>query len=113
MIFETDYANSRQMVSWVLGLGEQARIEGPEELVDGGARAARARRSSATRSRPSWPRRSRRRRQVEPEDDEDSREAPIRPERFARLVTLAGILIDAAREGRKLDVARAVRDASR
>ena len=43
VIFETDYANSRQMVSWVLGLGEQARIEGPEELVDGGARAARAR----------------------------------------------------------------------
>ena len=32
-IFETDYADSRQMVSWVLGLGEQARIEGPEELV--------------------------------------------------------------------------------
>src|SRR5215210_835633 len=33
-IFETDYADSRQMVSWVLGLGEQARIEGPDELVE-------------------------------------------------------------------------------
>jgi len=33
VIFETDYANGRQMVSWVLGLGEQARIEGPPELV--------------------------------------------------------------------------------
>src|ERR671916_1672130 len=31
VIFETDYANSRQMVSWVLGLGEHARIEGPPE----------------------------------------------------------------------------------
>src|SRR5918911_389521 len=31
VIFETDYADSRQMVSWVLGLGEQARMEGPGE----------------------------------------------------------------------------------
>ena len=44
---------------------------------------------------------ARRRKQVEPEDDEDGRESPIRPERFARLVTLAGILIDAAREGQQ------------
>src|SRR5205814_5473925 len=35
--------------------------------------------------------------------------APIRPERFARLVTLAGILIGAAREGERLDV-RTVRE---
>ena len=47
---------------------------------------------------------SRRRKQAEPEEDEEGREPPIRPERFARLVTLAGILIEAAREGRKLDV---------
>ncbi len=33
VIFETDYASARQMVSWVLGLGEHARIEGPPELV--------------------------------------------------------------------------------
>src|SRR5205085_6937780 len=45
-----------------------------------------------------------------PDPDSDGKhEAPIRPERFARLVTLAGILIDAAREGRLLD-ARAVRE---
>ena len=31
------------------------------------------------------------------EEDEERDESPIRPERFARLVTLAGILIDAAR----------------
>src|SRR5205814_7194886 len=34
------------------------------------------------------------------------RETPIRPERFARLVTLAGILIEAARTGSKLDLAQ-------
>src|SRR3954470_20961834 len=102
-IFETDYADSRQMVSWVLGLGEQARIEGPEEL------AAEAReRLELVMERHAHPPElaspSRRRRQAEPEDDEDGREAPIRPERFARLVTLAGILIDAARESRKLEL---------
>ncbi|HZC14268.1 MAG TPA: WYL domain-containing protein, partial [Thermoleophilaceae bacterium] len=37
-------------------------------------------------------------------DDEEGHESPIRPERFARLVTLAGILIDAARQARKLDL---------
>ena len=49
--------------------------------------------------------RARRRRAApEEEDPEDRGEAPIRPERFARLVTLAGMLIDAAREGHKLEV---------
>src|SRR5204862_3173780 len=41
------------------------------------------------------------------EDASDSngrRETPIRPERFARLVTLAGILIEAARSGSLLSV---------
>src|SRR3954449_350880 len=32
--FTTSYANARQVVSWVLGLGEHARIDGPPELVD-------------------------------------------------------------------------------
>jgi predicted DNA-binding transcriptional regulator YafY len=104
VIFETDYADSRQMVSWVLGLGEQARIEGPEEL------AAEAReRLELVMERHAHPPElaspARRRKQAEPEEDEEGREAPIRPERFARLVTLAGILIDAARESRKLEVA--------
>jgi proteasome accessory factor C len=36
-------------------------------------------------------------------DSRRSEETPIRPERFARLVTLARILIEAARRGEKLD----------
>jgi proteasome accessory factor C len=40
----------------------------------------------------------------EPEPSNGKRETPIRPERFARLVTLAGILIEAARTGSKLSV---------
>src|SRR5215204_4988497 len=104
VIFETDYADSRQMVSWVLGLGEQARIEGPDELVS----EARDRLELVTERHarpPELASPARRRRKAEPEEDDDGREAPIRPERFARLVTLAGILIEAARESRKLEVA--------
>ncbi len=103
VIFETDYANSRQMVSWVLGLEDQAGIEGPEELVQ----EARERLELVIERHTGAPElakpASKRRRQVE-EDDDEGHESPIRPERFARLVTLAGMLIDAAREGRKLDV---------
>ncbi|MEA2424808.1 MAG: proteasome accessory factor, partial [Thermoleophilaceae bacterium] len=39
-----------------------------------------------------------------PETSNGRRETPIRPERFARLVTLAGILIEAARTASKLSV---------
>ncbi|MGH2762699.1 MAG: helix-turn-helix transcriptional regulator [Thermoleophilaceae bacterium] len=101
VVFETDYASARQMVSWVLGLGEHARVEGPPELVD----EVRHRlelviegHSEAPELAPAVER------PVEPVEDEDREPSPIRPERFARLVTLAGILIEAAREGHKLDV---------
>ena len=103
VIFETDYADSRQMVSWVLGLEDQAAIEGPEEL----AQEARERLELVIERHarpPELAKRASRRRVVEEEDDDEGHESPIRPERFARLVTLAGLLIDAAREGRKLDV---------
>jgi proteasome accessory factor BC len=103
VIFETDYANARQMVSWVLGLGEHARVEGPPELVE----EARERLELIVERHTNPPEVAA---TVEPaveevEDDEDRETSPIRPERFARLVTLAGILIDTAREGKKLDVA--------
>ena len=32
-LFATQYANARQLIAWVLGLGENARIVGPPELV--------------------------------------------------------------------------------
>jgi proteasome accessory factor BC len=104
VIFETDYADPRQMISWVLGLGDQARIEGPEEL----AAEARARLELVIErhAQPLETAAAARRKASQPDDlDEDGHESPIRPERFARLVSLAGILIDAARDGRKLEVA--------
>src|SRR3954471_3169883 len=105
--FTTSYANARQVVSWVLGLGEHARIDEPAELA-----AEVAKRVALVADRH----------EHEPElaspvarvDDHGSENgvaengngrrdpAAIRPERFARLVTLASILIDAGRAGQRL-----------
>ncbi|MEP6952904.1 MAG: WYL domain-containing protein [Solirubrobacteraceae bacterium] len=100
VLFTTLYASARQMTAWALSLGEHVRIEGPPELVDEiadrvallGERHAGEpqladevpRSESAAEPPPESERRS-------------SGEAAIRPERFARLVTLASILIEAGR----------------
>lgn len=102
-VFETEYADARAVVSWVLGnLAERARIVGPPELVE----EMNERLSLVVeRHRGELELAPARRRKPEPVPDADSngkREAPIRPERFARLVTLAGILIEAARTGERL-----------
>ena len=104
MIFETEYADPRAVLSWVLGLRERARILEPPELAaeaserialiierhsSGPEVAAAARRKAVP---------------VEEADSNGRRETPIRPERFARLITLAGMLIDAARTGELLKV---------
>src|SRR3954470_16507090 len=109
VVFETEYANSRQLLSWVLGLGERARVLDPPELVDEAAERVRliVERHSST-FEPAGPARRRAGAPVEAEagasGSNGKRETPIRPERFARLVTLAGILIEAARTGGKLSV---------
>jgi proteasome accessory factor C len=105
VIFTTEYASVRQLAAWVLRLGEHARVLGPEELV----------RDVAERVELLHERHSGDLELAEPIDapasDEaaDSSAAPkretaIRPERFARLVTLASILIDAGRANRRLSV---------
>jgi len=101
-VFETDYADARQIVSWVLGLGPRARILDPPELVE----EARERLELLIErhSNPPSLARSVERSPRAEEDGNGKPDSPIRPERFARLVTLAGILIAAAREARKLEV---------
>ena len=120
-IFVTSYSNARQLIAWVLGLGENAQVVGPPELAaelrervhmlaarhsgdrrraarHPGARAAdRAGRVLCASGRGG--RRCRRR------ADGLGADAAIRPERFARLVTLASILIDAGRSGTTLHAA--------
>jgi proteasome accessory factor C len=113
-IFYTPYASPRLILSWVLGLGEQVQLLGPpglsEELqrrlslvlerhaelpdlaprVPAGSRAGEHGRTRGASSRRG--------------EGEARAETVIRPERFARLVTLAGILIDAGRAGRRLSL---------
>jgi proteasome accessory factor C len=107
-IFETEYADARQLVAWVLGLGEQARLVGPPELVEeldkrvgllaerhrGELELAASVRAGGDGNEAV----------VEPESNGNGRResAAIRPERFARLVTLASILIQNGRAGRRI-----------
>ena len=113
LVFVTPYANSRQLIAWVLGFAEHARILGPPELADelrerlrlvierhrGEPQIAVA---AAAAPGPAGARQS----AGDPQGTDGDGHHPdvaIRPERFARLVTLASILIDAGRAGRHLD----------
>ena len=53
-IFVTPYANARQLIAWVLGLGEHARIVGPPELVDELRERVAAARRAPLRRAASW-----------------------------------------------------------
>jgi proteasome accessory factor BC len=123
-VFLTGYSSPRSVISWVLGLGANARLLGPDELVEelerrlelleerhgempptapggrgsvsavGGGSAARI--TSTQRSRSV----------AADVDAPPARpDAAIRPERFARLVTLASILIKAGRAGERVAIA--------
>ncbi|HEU4657221.1 MAG TPA: WYL domain-containing protein [Capillimicrobium sp.] len=104
--FHTEYAVSRLLATWVLGLGEHARVVAPAELADEVAHRAA---TIAERHEGAFEIAEPVRRPV-PEAEAangaggaaSKREAAIRPERFARLVTLASVLIQAGREGRRL-----------
>jgi predicted DNA-binding transcriptional regulator YafY len=131
-VFLTGYSSPRSVISWVLGLGANARLLGPEELVEEferriellqerhsdappvaprGGGAAPAGTGASARGRVAGASRSRSRRggELARGSDEDGGplrpEAAIRPERFARLVTLASILIRAGRLGERVAIA--------
>lgn len=113
-VFLTPYASARMLVSWVLGLGEHARLLGPESLSAELARRLELlveRHSEAPVLAPAapaprvLPSRSRSRSRHGEGDGDGRADAVIRPERFARLVTLASILIDAGRAGQRLSIA--------
>ena len=104
IVFTTDYGDARQLASWVLSLGERARVIDPPELVEEVEERLKLviERHSGDFELAAP---ARRRKRDAADDDGGKRETAIRPERFARLVTLARILIGAAREGGKLNVA--------
>jgi proteasome accessory factor C len=113
-VLTTDYAQARPLVAWVLGLGENARIVEPKRLSDEASerlalvleRHADADADFVAETVPgSQSSDSSNGHVVEAEQANGSNETPIRPERFARLVALAGILIHSARQGRRPEVA--------
>jgi proteasome accessory factor C len=105
-IYETKYASPRQLISWVLGWRENARLLEPKDLAQEAAarlELLRKRHSgkftvAKTVSRPMAQANGR------PRSANGRSESVIRPERFARLVTLAGLLIGAARDQARLSV---------
>ncbi len=127
-VFVTGYSSARSIVSWMLGLGANAQLLGPEELTEeyrrrielleerhgevlpvapSGAGTAAAATGASAGGRMSGSTRSRAARKSDAAgaDGEGAAvrgEAAIRPERFARLVTLASILIKAGREGERV-----------
>jgi proteasome accessory factor C len=108
IVFTTRYADRRQLAAWVLRLGEHASVVGPPELERELAERIELiyerHRSPTLELAPA----------VTPAAQEHAEpvaggggsrrsEAAIRPERFARLVTLASILIEAGRAELLLD----------
>ncbi|MBV9339204.1 MAG: WYL domain-containing protein [Solirubrobacterales bacterium] len=108
-VFITPYANARQLIAWVLGLGENARIIGPPELAE----EMRERVELLTRRHTGEAQIAAGVNHADgaaaltagagAEGNGHHPDGAIRPERFARLVTLASILIDAGRAGRRID----------
>ncbi|MEX0972396.1 MAG: WYL domain-containing protein [Solirubrobacterales bacterium] len=104
-VFETAYASPRELIAWVLRWRQNAEVLEPEELR-GEARERLDLLHDRHRSdfepaevvdRPL--------REPPPRARANGRgEAAIRPERFARLTTLAGMLIDSAKKGERLSV---------
>ncbi len=111
-VFATSYADARQLVAWVLGLGEHARLLGPPELVEElDERLVQLRERHGEGPELAAPAPAGTHREAAPEATANGttngrREpAAIRPERFARLVTLASILIQSGRAGNRIPVA--------
>lgn len=105
--FVTPFASARQVISFVFGLGEHAHVAGPDDLAaEADERIALLEErhegelelAQPVERAPEQPAPAR-------GEDERRRDAAIRPERFARLVTLASILIHAGRAGERLRVA--------
>jgi proteasome accessory factor C len=103
-VFETSYASARELIAWVLRWRQNAEVLAPDDLrEEAGKRRELLRHRHENGFKPAEV--------VDRPLDEPKRarsngrgEAAIRPERFARLVTLAGLLIEAAKKGERLSV---------
>ncbi len=105
-VFETDYASAQGLVGWVLSWGKNASVIEPAELAE----ETESRRDLvAERHRGDLELAEIVNRPLPEPSGRNGRnnghsDSPIRPERFARLVTLAGLLIESARNGERLRI---------
>ena len=108
-MFRTPYAIPRLVLAWAIGYEQHARVLGPPALAEELHRRL-DRVVELHRGEPFVTAEAGRRPRPSPSEREPAprqREAAgIRPERFARLVTLASVLIEAGRAGRRLDAAK-------
>ena len=110
VIFETEYSDAGPLISWVLGLGPRARVLAPSALAeDMQARTARIA-SQHIGEFAVAPKIARRRGPAAGSGAQNESENSIRPERFARLITLAGILIGTTHTGEDLSLSKLVTD---
>ena len=107
LIYETEYASGRLLISWVLGWRENATLLEPKDLaVEAAERLELLRQRHNGKFTPAKTTKSSGADgNGRPRSVNGRSESVIRPERFARLVTLAGFLIGAAREDASLPVA--------
>lgn len=110
VIFETEFSESAPLVSWVMGLGPRARVLEPVDLAeDVQSRVAKIA-SEHDGEFEIAPKIARRRGPAAGSGQQAEAENSIRPERFARLITLAGILIGATHTGDSVSLSRLVED---
>jgi predicted DNA-binding transcriptional regulator YafY len=105
-VFETDYASPRELIAWVLRWRQNARVLAPDELreeAEGRLGLLHDRHHNGFEAAEIIDRPLR---EVPKRTRSNGRgEAAIRPERFARLVTLAGLLIESAKGSDRIGVA--------
>jgi proteasome accessory factor C len=110
VIFETDYSESAPLIAWVLGLGPRARLLQPASLAEDVQERVSRIAAEHDGEFSIAPKIARRRGPAAGSGAAADAENSIRPERFARLITLAGILIGATHTNATVSMSQLVAD---
>jgi predicted DNA-binding transcriptional regulator YafY len=109
-VFETEYASPRQLAAWCLRWRRHAVVLEPPELAQEAAERLEMLGGRHEGEFETAKAKSGRRKATARPASSGRSETTIRPERFARLVTLAGMLIEAAKQDERLSVPQVIED---